>query len=466
MGIFKKAFTGAAALLLATAAFADNVVLYATGISNVPSPQSYTNAATSGRFSTDVDNYMAVNNWSKVEYDNFFTFLSYNASFTNNNNNLFNIGFAKDLFGLPLGFWFAGRGGDFSMSSLLSSDTGKEKNGYDYTADSGTTYDYAGAVRVGLGNLGIKATALYQPRDTNQYNKSDTSKDYYSQTDVWRFYGDVQVGLGDEASTHFEAGLYINTAKKTVTSEKGTGSNGSVDNSFTDLYLRGGSTLKGWGLDVDTRWRIYPLFAQQAKDANVQETGLADDLIKVTASKTWSVQPTDPLTIKAKLAVPLSFGIYSDEADGTKTGNDWSYASEHTHNIDLLLDNPSVSLGAVYVIRPEKFNFNVGTSFVLGQLGWNVYATGYREDTTSKSYKYTTTQIDFGWDSSAVNFNLSSGFTAFFGDKFTIDAEWNILANIFNSQLRTKVFDGSTVDSVIANIFLSQNIGLMFSLKM
>ena len=410
----------------------------------------YQIASGGGRMYMTMDGYNA--DWSEEN----------NSNVTGGNGNGFNAGLATQLFGNYMGFWFAGHGADFQMYSTSTSDDKKGgTNSYQYTATD--NLDYAAAVLLGLGNIGIKATMFYQPRTSGAtYDKPDTKEKPYTQTDVWRFYGDVQVGLGDDAGTHFELGLDANSAKLTTET-------GYTDNSYSDLYLRGGLTLKNWDLDLDTRWRLYPIVKSEGKESDdkVIEDGYTDNLIVLTAARGWTVEPNDRFTLKAKLALPLSFGFYADQAHSTKTGSDTVYY-DHTHNIDILLE-PAIKLGAVYVVRPGKFNFNFGTKLSAGTIGWNIDLTGKYEGGSkdSAAYDWTESSCAFGWDSSEWAINWSSGFTVFLGEKVTFDAEWNILRNLFDGfSTNSSTFDGSGVDSVIGKALFTEQVKLLLTVKL
>ena len=475
---FKKAFAGVA-LAAATVSFAaavdedhaklneGNVRLRVTGINDLPGPGSYTSSSTAGRFGNEVDDYMGVNDWSGVEFDKAFGFLAYNGD----TSDPVNLGYATHLFGQYVGFWFGGHGADFKMRTTTYSDDKYGKNSYYYeaTTDDEVKDDYAAAVLVGIGDIGIKASMYYDP-NTSYYTKIDTDKDNYEQQDLWRFYGDVSVGLGGESAIYFDVGADINSAKR----QRNTG---YYDDSFTDLYLRGGLTLSsGWALDLDTRWRLFPAVVEESSEGKKEVTGYTDNLIKLSAGKGWKWDVSDRFTFKTKLAVPLYIGFYSNEKDGSKDATsgsgDWTYSQSHTHYIDIVTQ-PTLKFGGVYALRPEKVNFNFGTSVKVGALGWNIDATGYRKQDdegnyTDKAYDATSTTVQFGWDSASWGITWSSGFTVFVTDKVTLDMEWNILGNVLDGfeSNDSNLKDAGGIDKLVNKVLFGNTIKLLLAIKL
>lgn len=458
---FKKALAGAA-LLAAAVSFAsadDKITVNATAINDVnAAPASMSDASTAGRFGTDVDDYMGVNDWSNVEFDKWFGFVGYNFD-----GNKFNMGYATKLKDNYLGFYFGGYGADFTMKSRFSSDTDAVPNSYTYQATS--TEQYAFALLFGTAKgIGIKASVYYAPTQDNgndsNYNKPDTSKDAYTSLDVWELYADLQVGLGDEKATHFEIGLDSNVAKA-------SSNQGYTDASWYDLYLRGGLTLKEWDLDLDTRWRITPLVRKEGKDYKEWQYGETNNLIQFTAARAFDYEATEKLALSAKFAFPLSFGITADydasKTDTTSSG-DWTYNTARTHNIDIVL-TPTLDLGAKYKVLPNKFDFNFGTSLELGNIGWNIIATGSRKS-DSASYDDTVTDVTFGWDHRTMDITWVSGFTVHFSEKVTLDAEYQIMRRVLNGfSSNVDTFNGRGVNETVGKVFFSDAVNLLLSVK-
>lgn len=441
MSILKKVFIGA--VLLATASFVvaeddENskhdikIGMNASGFAPVLGPESYTSSTTQGRFGLDVDDYMDVNSWSGVNFDKGFGFLSYNSGV----NNGISLGYATHLFGAYVGLWFAGHGGDFTLSSTLRTPSGyqgdKEFLSYS-TLDNGV---YALAVLLGKGDKGLKATLVYDPhRGGSSYAFTD---DGYKQGENYLLYADLALGVGDTKNYH--VGFYADVARD--------GSTKGVDNgTFYDLYagIGGLPFLFGFGVDLDTRLRIFSAEEYAPGESNDKKSreGELDIIAKADISRGFTFAPIDRLAVKAKVGLPVEFGIHSPEGDGYKI-----------INVDLVI-NPVAKVGLQYALRPEKVNFNLGTKLELGELGLNIY-----NDSNN-------TTLAVGYNSDAIDLEFSSGFTLFLGKSITLDADWGIIDALVGKNLESgSAFNGNnSVDEAVGKILFNK-FSLLLSVKL
>lgn len=429
----KNLLIGAALIAAASTAFAENYddgttnANYASVIRSIPSPTSNKKFATSGRFSTDIDNFMDVNDWSGIKPKKFFSFLGYD--YGNDMGSNFNMGFAKYMNkNTYVGMYFGGQLDGMKMTSVFSDDTDVEPNSYAYESTSENSFTTS--VLIGTkGGLGIKTSIFYKPNDTTQstYSRPNMDKDPFEQVDLFELWGDVSVGLGDKKSTHFNIGLDANVAKATT-------DGGFIDNSYYDLYIGAGMTTEktGWDLDLDTRWRITPVTYKHVGGYDYDHFGYSDNIVRFTAAKGFTCEATKNLTLKAKFKLPLSLGVKSTDDDAARVdGEDWIYSTTRTHYTNLGL-TPSLNLGAVWKAVPNKVDINVGTGINLGRIGWDFVTVSNRDKTDSASIDNSNCTVSFGFDSSALNISWRSGFTCYFGKYVTLDAYYNIIGNLFD----------------------------------
>lgn len=428
----KNMLIGAALVAAASTAFAAGNYVgtgnpnYASAIYSIPGPTSNKKATTSGRFSTDIDNYMGVNDWSGIKPEKFFSFLGYN--YNNSKGSNFNMGFAKNTSkNTYLGFYFGGQLDGMKMTSVFSDDTDLTKNSYDYESESANSYTASVLVGTKKG-LGVKTSMFYCPgSQKSTYSRPDMDEKDYTQIDLYELWGDVSVGLGDKRATHFNVGLDANVAKA-------TNNYGFQDNSFYDLYLGGGFTTEKskWDFDLDTRWRITPVTYKHTNDMDYDHFGKSDNIVRFTAAKGYTLDATKNLTLKAKFKVPLTLGVKTVDDDAVRVdGNDWVYSAQRVHYTNLGF-TPSLALGAVWKPVPNKVDINVGTSFNLGDIGWDFVTTSNRKKTDSASIDNSNCEVSFGFDSSNMEINWTSGFTCYFGKAVTLDADFNVVGNLFN----------------------------------
>lgn len=431
----KKVIFTVLALAGISAAFADNYKMNASSIIDVPTATSFTNKTTSGIFGSDVDDYISVKDYVNVAPEKFFGFAGYNY----NDSNGFNFGFAKQLKKVYLGWYFGGQLDGFYMQNKFSDASDANKVDYTYNANASNTY--TGSLLLGFEKFSIKASLLYNPVNgvgsVSSVTDSDNNKTTVNK-DTYDIYADLQFAFPGKLKPHFEAGLDSWVAKYYSNTE------GYADKSFYDLYLRGGITkdLKSedetfehsFDFDLDTRWRITPVVQNQNKDGSDENFGAANNLIQFTAAYNASLAATDRLSLGAKVSVPFGIGMVWDQEYTKAIGGDKVYASARKFYTDLGFE-PKIDLGVVFAIAKEKVNFNCGTSITVGKLGWNFVGTQNRADTSKSSIDSTDTTVKFGFDSSAFSTSWTAGFTAFFGEKVTLDASYNILENLNNNSV-------------------------------
>lgn len=406
-------------------------------IHDIPSASSYTDATTSGVFGTDVDDFMDVNSYTNVQPEKFFGFLGYNYDDTYNTGVGFNFGFAKQFKPFYLGYWFGGTVDGFTMESVFDDTDKANKTDYEYNAEASRSY--TGAVLLGFDKFAVKTSMLYNPKDGKGYYSKlepDSGDSTIKSADTYEIYFDVQVGLATKLAPHFEIGLdsWVEKAYDN--------SNGTVDKSFYDLYLRGGITkdLKSnddifthsWDFDLDTRWRIKPIVQNENDDGSDENIGEANNLIQLSATYNVELTATDKLTLGASIGLPLKFGMIWDPEYTKAIKGDKVYGNRNI-STDILFV-PTLDFGVQYAAVPNKFQLNAGTNIEIGTIGWNIDATQFRKSDSS-SVDSTSTDVTFGYNSEDFSTSWTCGFTAFFGKNVTLDASYNILEDLTNNSI-------------------------------
>lgn len=145
MRVLKKVFLALVILMLAMNVFAQT---------------SRTSIATVGTFSTDVDNYMSVNDFRSVEFDKFFTFANLYSS-------TLGLGFATKFNNIYLGTYYNGEL-YYNMNSELETTINSTSESVENDTDN-SFY-----LLLGLGNIGIKLGA-YIDANSETTNTTDTT---------------------------------------------------------------------------------------------------------------------------------------------------------------------------------------------------------------------------------------------------------------------------------------------------
>ena len=484
---FKKMFTGMAILAAASSFVFAITDTNASQIKKVPGPASMTVASSSSLFSTDVDKYINVNNWSKVNFSNCFMFIDYGFQ-----GSRFNAGYATKLGkkeGAPyLGLWFGGNGADFDLIAQSFSDSNK---GYQKTSFDGKNNSYAASALLGLNKgMAVKASMLYAPttvtkstvKDVKVGDETITMK---NSVDVYNLNADVTFAFGEIVNLKNKNGRVIlgnlNASLGLDNYEAKTSTRiGYNDASFSDLYVRAGAKVVDWDMQLDTRWRLFPSTTSdvtlKTESGSVQTQtkvmGAYDNLVSLTVSHVFEAPVLmDKLTLKAKPVIPLHVGFLG-ERYGTKTGTaDWAYSAASQNELDIVFV-PQLKLGAQYKLgKAGKVDFNCGSSFNLGTFGWNIVTTSHRNDTSTKGATWTDTVTDFGWASDSMKLSWTSGFAIHFNEKVTLDCNYNILNTLLGNDMSTDngagwVSNSSPFWGSIENLFVTKtNLSMQLSVK-
>lgn len=384
--------------------------------------QSNTNEATAGVIKTDVDNYMNVNNFEKVQFGKFFTFINLLSSSS------LDMGFAKK-FGENYGALYYS-GNLLKGLARTTTDDGTTK----VKTDSQDTYNNLSAF------YGIKGMGFRLNLELWQNNSENDATGKYKDIDQ-SVITTLQFGTNLKKNDLLIAprvDLVVDVYTKKVDNEiSATDTRNITNNGYTSIKLGGGAkiTLPAKGivnqyLDgyLSTAFNFYPETTAKTTVAGITGT--------TTQKKSYfnlGLIPTygfDATYEKFNFGFKSSLGfslltnstgeiVYNSNGVETTTG---SKVSIVTTTI-----NPTVAFGTSYLAVPKKMLINVGISVTLPNLVFkNTKTTPAGSDITTKKSEFNTSVYSAG---------LRTGFAWYITDKVTVDTS----LDLFNSGVTTKI---------------------------
>lgn len=427
--------------------------------------QSMTDASTSGLFGTDVDDFMNVNEYHNVQPKNLFAYLGYERT----GNGEINIGAAHQFKKLYLGSWFGGTLNNWSSSTTFDKD-GKP------TIDNKTTTTNRvnGKLLFGINNMGILADVSFQPRAGNKYKKDPATKEedihnnFVLDTNLkfgmnidgkndrvyknWVTLGFVSDVNKEEKTTDGKVMTPLDkkeTSKYTIKVGAGT---------YFD-YLKKDALTYGFGIGLNTGWDINVKRTEEKKTNHGEFEG------RMNFDPNWTVtyEPSSRFAFKTKIGLngDIKFNTGKDytDNDGTKT-----YDTSRAYKTGLEF-SPSLALGATYQVVPEKFSFNAGMEFKTPKFGWEFTKTDTR-NASSGSVDSSAFGVAYTFTSSTGKIDTHSGFTWMPTKNVTVDANWNLLSNLFDN-FKSELDEGSTTSIWnTANKIFVHNFGFLVSVKL
>ena len=415
---------------------------------------SNTRISTVGLYYTDVDNFMSVTRWNTVKPETFFGHIGYEDEL--------NVGFAKQFKDFYIGTSFVGQ-----LDGLTSTTT---NNDGDKTTTTETSVEnaFTAAALFGFGNMAFKATAAWNGADITNTKNVD---------------GDVIKEENFNLNINLENGFITKLDDKPLEMSFLLGLDSSVDKTVdetadlkTDLSTYtinvGSSAL--WTFDTKekytqegllhlyTSWAI-PSVVQENAGMKVKYFGQYNNQIALMPEYRITFNPTERLSMKFGALLPFTFAFKGDadyaEMDGNKSYNT---ARNETVYVDI---TPAISLGMVYQVLPEKVNFNMGINFNTPSLSWNTDIIKTRTDATSKDVDAKSTTTTYTYDDYTAGVNFGSGFTVQLAKTVTFDCYWNILSNLFGTDFRSDLTEGSINFWNTVNKIFVHNIGFSISAK-
>lgn len=439
-------------------------------------PKSMTSKSTAELFGNDVDDFMNVNEYQNVQPEHVFGYLGYGDDGTGK----INFGLARQFNKFYLGAWFSGNVNGWTIKN--EKDDGSTKKD-EFSTQHDTTNDVYGKVLFGLNNMGILANFKFTPQGTS--NKYANNKEAKTLTENPNFNLDTSVKFGMNLEgkndrvykTWAELGLNSKVRQESLKKD------GKYENSthiFEDkgstyeLILNGGTSFDVYAanditqtidLELDTSWTLHPITVKKTKDGNTDAIGAFDMGLTFKPAWTLAYEPEESkFGLKTKAELETVF-TYTQGNDSTKPPKgDKLYVGSRIYKpmIDL---KPSLAVGAIYKVVPEKFQLNAGAKFNVPTVNWTYTKTDTREANSGK-VKSTNETGTLKFTSAAGDFKLTSGFTWTPSDKVTVDANWDIL-NAFlgnNFQTNTDPAAGKFWDNF--NLLVFQKIGFLVSVKL
>lgn len=397
---------------------------------------------------------MSVTRWNTVKPETFFGHIGYEDEL--------NVGFAKQFKDFYIGTSFVGQ-----LDGLTSTTT---NNDGDKTTTTKTDVknDFTAAALFGFGNMAFKATAAWNGADiTNTKNTDgDVIKNEIFNLNINLENGFVTKLDDKPLEMSFFLGL-DSSVNKTVNETV----NSKTDNSTYTINV-GSSAL--WTFDTKekytqegllhlyTSWAI-PVDSEETGGVKTKDFGMYNNSVELTPEYRITLNPTERFSMKAGAALPFGFDFKGDfdysEIDGDKV-----YSSLRTENVDVKIQ-PIISLGMIYQVLPEKVNFNMGINFATPSLTWATVTRKTRTDVTSKSVDTKSTTTTYTYDNYTAGVNFGSGFTVQLAKTVTFDCYWNILSNLFGTDFRSDLTEGSTNFWNTVNKIFVHNIGFSISAK-
>lgn len=415
---------------------------------------SNTRISTVGLYYTDVDNFMSVTRWNTVKPETFFGYIGYVDEL--------NFGFAKQFKDFYIGTSFVGQ-----LDGLTSTTT---NNDGDKTTTTETSVEnaFTAAALFGFGNMAFKATAAWNGADITNTKNVD---------------GDVIKEENFNLNINLENGFVTKLDDKPLEMSFLLGLDSSVDKTVDETadetidlstYTINVGSSALWTFDTKekytqegllhlyTSWAI-PSYSQDIGGVKSKGFGMYNNSIALIPEYRITLNPTERLSMKAGATLPFTFDFEGD-FDYSETDGDKVYNNLRTENVDVEIQ-PMISLGMIYQVLPEKVNFNMGIEFATPSLTWETVTTKTRTDVTSKDVDATSTTTVYNYNDYIAGVNFGSGFTVQLAKTVTFDCYWNILSNLFGTNFRSDLTEGSTNFWNTVNKIFVHNIGFSISAK-
>lgn len=457
-------------------------------------PKSMTAASTQELFTTDVDDFLNVNEFANVMPSKIFGFLGYGDDGTK----AIQLGFATQLKSIYIAGFFGG------LPTVWESKTEPQANNKKKTTIKTTRTDPAtGTLLVGFKNMGVSGSFTFKPNTGNQRVIDETAK-----TDVTDAKFDTNANLKFGMNTngpkdwvfksYAELGVESKT-NKTTNKNNGTKITSITDTSSNDLLLNAGtafdffqkdSVTQGFAVGLETKW-ILPepktgITIDNGKETAYTKTvGAAGNvasaydtnkghIIKLAPAYTIAYEPEGKFAVRAQASLPLSFDLRSEkDYDETKSASVVQpkvYATSRKHRVYTYFE-PTLAAAVTY--RPiSKLCLSLGAGFKVPAFGWQTDTTQTRNASDGKVTKTETTVTwNFNSNSADFKFEASSGIAWYVTDKVTVDGSWNIAKNLLNNTFKTQLAENNSAsdhEKFWANLnkLLVHNVSFLISFKL
>lgn len=410
--------------------------LLATSAALLFAQTSNTRLATAYTFSTDVDNYLDVNNWNTVQPANMFAYSGLSSS-------KFDFGFAKQFKKFYLGAYYGGNLWGNNASNKTVDLTG----GFNSISTTSSTNDVR--VLFGVKNWGVKLTLDSEPN-------SSVEETYVLNTSVPSLMDTVTTTKNDKTIISLSAGTtvkgkkeivftphfgitYENDNKSTVIDANGY--IGTVQGSSTDKTNKSVSTFALFGgtgiklkdvrnvsqnvnLDFSLGFISQPSVSASSTSTtgtttttSSTEVSLSGNYAGFTAAYVATITPATGFALKAKAKLPLTL-TNSHTGNTTQYTNGNGVVTQQDISVKTITMTPTVALGVQYAVKPDKFILNAG--LIASFLNFTKSTTVSVVGSTSSSYAST------AWGS--VSTGLDFGFGYYFVKNVGLDVSMNIFS--------------------------------------
>lgn len=419
-----------------TKLFAIAVISFAAFAASAQS--SKRSGATMGLFSTEVDCFMDLIDWSTVKPENVFAYIGYSDSMAE-------VGFAKQFKPFFLGLYTKGAINSFDLSSTTITNSG-DKTVLNANQWDKTQGEFNFDSLLGFDNMAFSLGLSYDPNGSTNDTSSKPSTGDKTSTNDDDFYLAIKGswGMSMDKMSVYAGGYYIVDADKTVTKN---GDNSSVtDNSSNTIIVNGGVILPLKGnktfeqtFDVSGHSTVtfYPKYSKidvidGEKTTTVNDSKF-DMEIGAIPRYTATFTPNEKLSVKARggAYVEASFGKSAVSAANTE------------NNSTVFNVIPYVAAAISYAVKPE-FLLNAGVSFSLpyAELSFTNVKNTVAESKTSG--------VEFAYNKGSFATSWSSGFTYTIAKNITIDFTYDVLGDLLNSNFGSKNL--SNTDNILTTI--------------
>lgn len=460
-------------------------------------PQSMTALSTWDLFTTDVDDFLNVNEYRNVAPEKFFGFLGYGSDGKSD----FQFGFAKQLKSIYIAGFFGG------MPVVWYSKTepsGSKTKTTIWTEDPVAGYEpiTTGTFLVGFNNMGASGSFTFKPNAGNKRIIDENAKT--DDTDA-KFNTNVTLRFGMNANgpkdwlykSYAELSLESTTNKETR-KNKNTKITTITDASANVLLVNAGTAFdfskkdditQGLEVGLLTKWWLPAPKATRTINngketdytktvgvvGNVGGGNPEDEGNTITLSPAWTLayEPEGKFAVKVQASLPVKLDFRSQaNYTETKVGGGKptkAYLSPRKHEFNLNFQ-PGVAAALTY--RPiSKLRFGLGAGFLVPSFGWKTDTTQTRDADGKVTDKKSTTTWTFNHGTTPnfknFKFTATSGLTWFVTDKIIVDGNWNIATNLLNDTFQTQLTEGDGQSFWnTANKLLVHNVSFLISFKL
>ena len=441
---------------------------------------SMTSYSTQGLFGTDVDDFMNVNEWQNVQPKNIFGFLGYNTvdpdkPISDNSqkvgNGALNLGIAHQFKTFYFGTYFEGQ-----LSGLKNE---KDTDGNKKTTIVGA-HKANSKLLFGFGNIGVMTDISYKPDGLKKTEWTEASKTKQID-DLFKLDFILSAGMNLSSNNKLfkiSAKLGLESDVKKKTTKVDSKLTNFTDKSKYDLIVNAGlshdlSSKDGLThtilADLETKWGIWPTKTAIEGSGSSRVTtythGRLKDVITLTPKYQIAYEPEGKFAFKAEAGLGIGLDFEND-VNYTRTVSSVNtvkaYNTARVYKTTLSL-KPSVKTAFVYT-PVSKFKLNFGLGFDVPSVNW-AFSKKETRKVDSGSVEKTERGNVFEFKTTDGKFNASSGFTWLVTENVTIDANWDIMTNLFDQKAFKTKFTNDENFWKTVNKILVHKIGFALSFK-